>query len=640
MLINPYLERVAIRDSARFFGRRREISRIFSRLGAARPQSVSLVGERRIGKSSLLNVIMDPAVRGQYLPDHSRYVFIKMDLQERTKITLPEFFREFLLLITAATDFSDVISPDFDGLRKAVSSLERKGRKIIILFDEFDAVTCNPHFGEEFYSFLRSLANNYDLAFITSSRLDLQELCHTSKIADSPFFNIFSTQNLGVFLPEEAAELIALPSGNAGLSLQAYSGDILKLSGYFPFFIQIACSVFFEFFQHGPATPDRQALSDSFMEEVRPHFNYLWEHFTTDEKTVFGSTMRYQPVHPSFQYLSKKLERSGYLQAQGSRLEIFSTAFSSFIEEKNNLLRKDLADTIKTYPPVMTGPVRKDWNFLPGQQLGNFKIDCKLGEGGMGIVLRAQDLQLERQVALKIISPHLMNDSQVQKRFLKEARAASGLNHPNICTIYQVGQEQGLDFIVMEYVDGRTLKDLIQEKKFTGSDMARIGLQLSDALAHAHSRHMIHRDIKPANIMLNADGRIKILDFGLAKSALAHSLHPHGGSGITEEGAVIGTVNYMSPEQLRGEEVDHRTDIFSLGTVFHEMLCGRSPFQRDNYISMMHAILYAEPDPLPPDLPEPLVRIIKKAMVKNPSERFSSVHEIRELLVSFIKSRE
>jgi AAA+ ATPase superfamily predicted ATPase len=245
MQSNPYLDRVAIRNPAHFFGRRREVTRIFSRLGAARPQSVSIVGERRIGKSSLLNYIANRDIQAKHLEDRDPFVFVKMDFQERKNISLEEFLKDLIILMLQAADFSEAITPDFEGVRTAVGSLQKKGRKIVVIFDEFDVVTSNTAFGEEFFSFFRSLANNYDLAYLTSSRLDLQELCHTSKIADSPFFNIFSTLNLGPFGREEALQLIAEPSGEAGLSLEPYVDPIIELAGYFPFFLQLACSAYF-----------------------------------------------------------------------------------------------------------------------------------------------------------------------------------------------------------------------------------------------------------------------------------------------------------------------------------------------------------------------------------------------------------
>lgn len=636
---NPYLDRVAIRDTARFFGRKREVSRIFSRFGAARPQSVSVVGERRIGKSSLLNYIAAPEVRGRMLEDVGRYVFIKMDFQERRQLSLEEFLREMILLMQSAADFSGILTPDFEGVRAAVASLQKKGKKIIILFDEFDVVTSNPHFGEEFFSFFRSLANNYDLAYLTSSRRDLQELCHTTKIADSPFFNIFSTLNLGGFTADEALQLINVPSMRAGIPLDPFAGEILDMAGDFPFFIQIACSAFYEHLTLGDGAVDPAQVRESFREEVTPHFNYLWEHFSKEERGVLDSVRRGEPVHPSSGYLLKKLERGGYLFARDGRPAVFSSVFGEFMEEKAQAEREMLAETIQvpaSREELESFLAQGDTDRL--EQLGTFRIDRKLGEGGMGMVYLAEDLQLGRQVAIKVLSPRMINDTVMRRRFIKEARSASALNHPNICTIYQVGQESGLDFIVMEFVEGQTLKEMIQQRPFEPAVLARVGIQIAEALAHAHARRLIHRDVKPANIMINAEGRVKILDFGLVKWLAAENLPHSTASGLTEQGAILGTVHYMSPEQIKGEAVDHRTDLFSLGVVLYEMAGGKPPYAAENYVGIMHAILYQPPPPLPPGVPPALSRIVFKALEKDPSDRYPSADEVRADLTAFLRS--
>ncbi len=637
---NPYLDRVAIRDIHRFFGRRREVTRIFSRIGAARPQSVSVVGERRIGKSSLLNHIASPEVQARHLDAPAPYVFVKMDLQERKNLSLSEFFRELILLLMQAADFSEALTPDFEGVRMAVAALQRKGRKIVILFDEFDVVTSNQHFGEEFFSFFRSLANNYDLAYITSSKRDLQELCHTSKVADSPFFNIFSTINLSVFSRDEALQLIGQPSAESGAPLEPHADAILKLSGYFPFFIQIACCAFFEQLTMGDGTADPAQVLEIFLEEVIPHFNYIWDHFSVEEKNICRQVMRGEPVPPTFTYVFKKLEKSGYI-LPGAPPALFSTAFSEFIARRDSEERNVLGDTMQV--SLSREETRQVVDALPSRvpdRLGPFHIEHPLGEGGMGCVYMAEDTQLKRKVAIKVISPQMSGNSDIRRRFLKEARSASVLNHPNICTIYQVGQEAGLDFIVMEDVEGMTIRDMLREGPFEPASICRIGIQVADALDLAHSQNMIHRDIKPANIMVAAGGRVKILAFGLVKWTGPNELQATAMTGLTEQGAIMGTVNYMSPEQLRGDLVDHRTDIFSLGLVLYEMATGQSPFSAENYIGVMHAILYQPVASPPPPFPAALWSVIDRTLAKDPAHRHQTAGELRDDLAAFLKQAE
>jgi predicted Ser/Thr protein kinase len=640
MQSNPYLDRVAIRNPAHFFGRRREVTRIFSRLGAARPQSVSIVGERRIGKSSLLNYIANRDIQAKHLEDRDPFVFVKMDFQERKNISLEEFLKDLIILMLQAADFSEAITPDFEGVRTAVGSLQKKGRKIVVIFDEFDVVTSNTAFGEEFFSFFRSLANNYDLAYLTSSRLDLQELCHTSKIADSPFFNIFSTLNLGPFGREEALQLIAEPSGEAGLSLEPYVDPIIELAGYFPFFLQLACSAYFENLMLEDGRVDAEQVRDTFREEVTPHFNYLWEHFTAEEKEVFHLVRRGDAIPPHLTYVAKRMEKGGYILPgpAGAPCTLFSKAFEEFLLQKESEKSGSLAETVQL--ASTKEELQEFFSTLDSgglERLGTFKILRKLGEGGMGVVYKAEDIQLRRPVAIKVITPSMAGNTNMLKRFLNEARAASALNHPNICTIYQVGQDAGLDYIVMEYVEGQTIKELIREEPFAPDVLARIGIQIADALDTAHARGMIHRDIKPANIMVNSDGRVKILDFGLVKWTGAEQMQRAVTAGLTEQGAIMGTVNYMSPEQLRGDAVDHRTDIFSLGVVLYEMACSKSPFSADNYISIMHAILYQAVTPVPEPFPADLQAAIDRSLAKDPAQRYQTAGELRRDLSRYLR---
>lgn len=246
---NPYLNRVAIRDPRQFFGRKKELGKIFSRVGAARPQSVSVVGPRRIGKSSLLRYIGDPKIRELFLESSGKHVFFYMDLQQRRDIGPPEFFKGFFSLLRREIPdgrFLGKAAHDFESTRDALERVHSRGYKVVVLFDEFDAITANERFTLDFYSFLRSLANNFNVAYVTSSNRDLQERCHAEKIADSPFFNIFTNVYLRTFTEREALDLITWPSSEAGYPLRPHAGLILEMAGRFPFYLQIACSVLFD----------------------------------------------------------------------------------------------------------------------------------------------------------------------------------------------------------------------------------------------------------------------------------------------------------------------------------------------------------------------------------------------------------
>ena len=265
-----------------------------------------------------------------------------------------------------------------------------------------------------------------------------------------------------------------------------------------------------------------------------------------------------------------------------------------------------------------------------GKQILHYKVLEELGRGGMGIVYKAQDTKLDRFVALKFLPHHLSRDEENKKRFSHEAKAASALDHPNICTIHEIDETEpapgapgGQMFIAMAYYGGESLKEKIQGGPLPIADAIDIAIQIAQGLAKAHSTEIIHRDIKPGNILITTDGQIKIVDFGLAKLV--------GRTQLTKEGTILGTVAYMSPEQTQGIEVDRRTDIWSLGAVLYEMLTGQSPFKGDYDQVVFYAIINEEQAPitgLRTGVPMELEKVVNKAMAKNPDERYQHVDEI------------
>src|SRR3990170_5165869 len=233
------------------------------------------------------------------------------------------------------------------------------------------------------------------------------------------------------------------------------------------------------------------------------------------------------------------------------------------------------------------------------EAIAHYEILHKIGEGGMGVVYKARDTHLERFVAIKVLPAERVADPERKRRFIKEARAASALNHPNIITVHDIACDDGLDFMVMEFVPGKTLDQLIGRKGLKLGAALKYGVQIADALAAAHAAGIVHRDLKPSNIMVTDDGLVKVLDFGLAKLA-----EPATGdlastqSALTVEGAILGTAAYMSPEQAEGRIVDARSDIFSFGAVLYEMITSRRAFQAESKAAPLAAILQQAPKPI------------------------------------------
>jgi eukaryotic-like serine/threonine-protein kinase len=271
----------------------------------------------------------------------------------------------------------------------------------------------------------------------------------------------------------------------------------------------------------------------------------------------------------------------------------------------------------------------------PGQRLGNYEVTAPLGKGGMGQVYLAVDTRLRRQVAIKLLPSSYTNDSDRVMRFEQEAQTASALNHPNIVTIHEIGQAESLHFISTEFIDGTTLREHLNKTRMPVAEVLDVATQVAFALQAAHDAGIIHRDIKPENLMLRRDGIVKVLDFGLAKlgSQDLPAVQPSVRSWSTVDtnaGVVMGTVGYMSPEQARGEEVDVRTDIWSLGVVLYEMTAGRAPFAGATASHLLASMLESQPPPLSLDLevPAELERIITKALSKNTAERYQTARDL------------
>ena len=278
-----------------------------------------------------------------------------------------------------------------------------------------------------------------------------------------------------------------------------------------------------------------------------------------------------------------------------------------------------------------------------GTRLGPYEVGAPIGAGGMGEVYKARDTRLDRTVAIKVLPSHLSGDPDLRQRFEREARAVSSLNHPNICTLHDIGREGNVDFLVMEHLEGETLAERLKKGPVPFEEALRYAVQIADALDKAHREGVVHRDLKPANVMLTKSGA-KLLDFGLAKLAGSTASKPDISTlsalpteqrSLTAAGAILGTFQYMAPEQLEGKEIDARTDIFALGAVLYEMMTGSKAFEGSSQASLISAIMSSEPpsmSSLQPFSPPALERVVKTCLAKDPDKRWQHAGDVaREL---------
>lgn len=343
---NPYLNRSMVRSLDGFFGRQRELERTMARLGDATPQSVSIVGDRRIGKSSFLWHLAQPELAARYLDSPESYVFVYLDFQGQRHLDMDGFSRVFSgHLATAVGDRTKVAeAQDLTQLEAEVRKLTESGLRVIGLFDEFETVTGSDAFGAEFFGFLRSLANSYPIAYVTASRRELQTLCRSQEISESPFFNIFARIALGPIDGAAAAELIAAPSAAAGQPLDEHLDDIVDLGGHLPLFLQIACSAAFECLQETEAF-DPALVQRRFRDEADAHLQYLWEHLDECEQPVVRRLLEGQPVGVDSATELARLEDRGCVRRVAGEPRAFSNALRALLVERGLLEPAEVAAT-------------------------------------------------------------------------------------------------------------------------------------------------------------------------------------------------------------------------------------------------------------------------------------------------------
>lgn len=331
----PYSARGPIYNNDQFFGRKSAITKIYSRVGSGRPQSVSIVGEPFVGKSSLLNFIVDPDNRAHFLPETESFVFLYADFKDKERLKIPGFID--MIYDNLRRVFGDGIQlnvkPGYDDLKRVVMALDSQGYKVVMVFDNFATITRNRNFDAEFYSFLRSLANNYNIAYLVASGRNLQSVCHSREVSDSPFFNIFSNITLGQFTQKETLTFIETPGSTQGIPMRVHSPLIVELAGFHPFFLQIACDRLYSLLRTGvPATPGvYNQVREAFAQEVKPYFQWMWETFDEERHTFMLHIAQGKPVDRAIEYQANELTKAGYLRHQDGQTVLFSEVFRAFV---------------------------------------------------------------------------------------------------------------------------------------------------------------------------------------------------------------------------------------------------------------------------------------------------------------------
>lgn len=342
---NPYWNRVMVKRREEFFGRVREVRRIYSRLNAIPPGSVSIVGDRKIGKSSLLNYVYNRQTRSEQLESPEKMVMVFLDLQQQKNMSLEHFVGVLLdmaeLELRGRLEISDC-GNDLDGVRTMVQRLDEHGYRLCVLLDEFEAITANPNFDLEFFSFLRYLANHFNVAYLTSSAHHLQSLCHNKEISDSPFFNIFSALRLSAFKRNEAEDLIRIPSEIAGKPLAKHVGPLLQIAGLFPFFIQIACSHCVEFLEENPDStePDFAEVTRRFYDEAKLHYQYMWSSFDSHERSAIVRVAKGKSIPDALKHVLGELADRHYVYTDDTNPRLFSSPFTEFVSSSPEAKKK------------------------------------------------------------------------------------------------------------------------------------------------------------------------------------------------------------------------------------------------------------------------------------------------------------
>ncbi|MBE2223104.1 MAG: protein kinase, partial [Anaerolineae bacterium] len=604
-------------------------------------QSRSIVGERKLGKSSLLSQLACPDSLRQHGFAPDQYIFIYVDLEGMANISYDEFWPEILdrldlSLPHGLDEISEMVQgvamqPDvrFMQVRRVLRRIERAGLTIVMMLDEFESLASNAAFSASFYGELRSLAGELGVVYLTASKQSLYDLTYQhADTLSSPFFNIFSEERLGLMPANEVNCLLQGLSAKAeGKPFTQPEIDFLhELAGPHPFFLNIAASYLYTMRQE--PIPDADLLikvEKRYKAEAEDHYRYLWDQLAQREQ----GTLRYLGSASPDELRQLEL-KALIVEMENGRYQPFSRAFSEFLARANPTERPTNSGT---------GESRSNTTDLTGTTLGNYRVLSPVGRGGMAVVYQGYQASLDRYVAIKVMSHHLADDQTFVDRFQREAAGVAQLRHQNIVQMVDFGIKQDISYMVMEYIDGETLKDRLMALNQNGSrmplpDVIRVVNDMAAALDYAHAHNIVHRDVKPANIMLRQEARLAQLTGGalftgvLTDFGVARMLE---GVQLTGTGATIGTPDYMSPEQAKGQAATPASDVYALAIVLYEMLTGELPFTADTPVAVLLQHMQATPPSVlmkVPDLPVNFETILLKGLAKEPSDRYATAGQL------------
>ncbi len=630
---NPYIAGSWVRGE-NFFGRTALINEIVE----GRRHYVWIAGTRRFGKTSLLKQIEYLTTEGPYAAD---YISLFWDLQGSQDLS---GLKESLLeSVEDAEDRFEAIAVVLDELEEMdifgiLRMLRRKAKEnsrvLLLLCDEAEElINIERNNPEVLPKLRRVLQRGENMITVLTATKRLSKL-ETSTIPEtSPFLHGFVPPvYLARLEDDEAQRLINLGNIDDDVAV-----EIMDKTNNHPYLIQLICKRLVE------SVSLVQVIEEVCSDEMISHFFSVdFQYLDAKEREILlhilsRENLSLKDLENQFQSSKAQLVRQlfeltqlGFINHRNSLYHISNYFFRVWLErEKEKLFTESSLKRAAPTGTVLRAPRSSSWLPEVGDLLGQHEILEKIGSGGMGVVYKGRDVQLDRMVALKVLLPDLLTDQDFKERFLHEARAASSMNHPNIATVYQIGKEGDIYFISMEFVEGESLKGWRSAHVSDLQAQLAIARQALLALGHAHGRKVVHRDVKSDNLMVTREGVLKVMDFGLAKSLAKVDKH------LTRTGTTLGTLSYMSPEQASGLETDHRTDIFSLGVVFYELLTGVLPFTGDFELSVLYAIMNEEVRPLRelnPGIPERLEVIVGSMLEKDKSKRCQSVEQVLQVL--------